>query len=169
MLDRRAFLYLLACAAPMTLAACGAKGGETEPQPEEERENVANPFIDCSSAAEAAGIAGFDVTFPESVPGYSQRHYQAIEGELAQCFYYETEDGPRVLIRKALDSEDISGVYEEFAKVESVAVGDDTVTMKSTDGLVYVASWFRGEYAFAIDADEGLDPEVMEHLVAATL
>jgi hypothetical protein len=32
-----------------------------------------------------------------------------------------------------------------------------------------VAIWTRGEYAFAIDADEGLDSSVVEQLVAETL
>lgn len=154
------------------LVACGgsssgeATTGDTE---ETETTNVANPFVDCESAYDASQLAGFEVTFPESVPGYSERFYQAIEGELVQCFYSEGES--RVLIRKAIDdgSGDISGDYNEYGKTSKVSVGDAEVTERGDDGLVYVAIWTRGEYAFAIDADEGLAPEVIEQLVAEIL
>lgn len=163
---------LAATLAVSSLVACGGSGsGEAATGEKEEAEttNVANPFVDCESAYEASQIAGLEVTFPESVPGYSERFYQAIEGELVQCFYSEGES--KVLIRKAVDdgSGDISGDYNEYGKTSKVSVGDVEVTERGDDGLVYVAIWTRGEYAFAIDADEGLAPEVIEQLVAETL
>lgn len=165
-------LALAATLAVGSLVACGGSGsgeaatGETE---EAETTNVANPFVDCESAYEASQVAGFEVTFPESVPGYSERFYQAIEGELVQCFYSEGES--RVLIRKAVDdgTGDISGDYGTYAKTSKVTVGDVEVTERGDGSTVSVAIWTRGEHAFAIDADEGLDPEVIEQLVAATL
>jgi hypothetical protein len=110
-------LALAAMLAVSLLVACGgsSSGGATAGETEEtEPTNVANPFVDCESAYDASQLAGFEVTFPESVPGYSERFYQAIEGELVQCFYSEGES--KVLIRKAVDdgSGDISGDYNEY-------------------------------------------------------
>ena len=174
MRDRRRWVTLTLAAALVvgSLVACGGSGSDEPAAGEAEDEPsayVANPFVDCESAYDAAQLAGFDVTFPESVPGYSERFYQAIEGELAQCFYYEGES--RVLIRKAIDdgTGDISGDYGEYSEIATVGVGDAKVTERGEDGLVHVAIWTRDKYAFAIDADEGLEPEVIEQLVAATV
>ena len=159
----------------LPLAGCGKKDAPQEEdataeqtaQEEEAATQIANPFIDCASAAEASELAGFDVTFPESVPGYTGRFYQAIKGELAQCFY-GTEDN-KVLIRKGVGDEDLSGDYNDYADETTVTVGDVVVTERGSDGLVYVAIWTRDGYSFAIDADEGLEPTVIEQLVAATM
>ena len=173
MIDRRVFLQLMAAVVPVvSLAACGGSPEENagdEPQAEPQA-NMINPFVDCESAYDAAQLAGFDVTFPESVPGYPNRLYQAIEGEMAQCFYYR-DDEVRVLVRKGLDdgSGDISGDYGEDDQVKTVTVGDLKVTEKGTNDLVYATIWTVDEYAFAIDADEGLAADVVEELVAATL
>ena len=178
MLDRRAFAQLLLAGAlaPVALAACGAPAApeaeQQETAPEEEpMAGMANPFIDCSSAAEVAKVAGFEVTFPESVPGYAERFYQAVEGQMAQCFYHNGEDGPRVLVRKGVDdgSGDLSGDYGEYSEVKTVDVGGFQLTERGEDGLVHVAIWERDGYLFAIDADEGLEPEVVENLAVATL
>ena len=179
--DGVAFALALALAA-VPLSACGSSASdapsaagnatETEAATGEEGESayVANPFIDCDSAYAAAQLAGFEVTFPEAVPGYSERLYQAIEGEMAQCLYYEGDFDTKVLIRKAVDdgTGDVSGDYGEYGQTTSATVGDVDVTERGDDGLVHVAIWVRDGYAFAIDTDEGLEPEVIEQLVAAT-
>lgn len=165
-------LALAAALAVSPLVGCGgSSSGEAAPAEAGQAEGtgVANPFVDCESAYDAAQLAGFDVTFPESVPGYTERTYQAIEGELVQCLYSEGES--RVLVRKGVDdgSGDLSGNYNEYAETSTASIGDVEVTERGENGLVFVATWARDGYAFAIDADEGLDPETVEQLVAAIL
>lgn len=175
MINRRAFLSALMGATlfPVSLAACGKASEETASteatgsEEAAESSQIANPFIDCESAYEAAQIAGFDVTFPESVPGYSERAYQAIEGEMAQCFYSEGDD--QVLIRKGVGTDDISGDYNEYSSTQTATVGDVSVTEKGDGTLVYVATWTKDGYSFAIDADKGLEPSAIEGLVPATM
>lgn len=172
MLDRRTFLCLL-CAAPLALSGCGGTQGNDTPETsgggDEQMTGVPNPFVDCESAYDVAQLAGFDVTFPESVPGCSERAYQAIAGQLAQCRYSEGDTG--VLIRKGVDdgSGDLSGDYNEYPEEATVGVGDLEVTERGSEGLVFVAIWERDGYLYAIDADEGLDPETIANLVNATL
>lgn len=164
-----ALSLVLALASPMIVACGGSQASEQEGGGQAEQQTgVPNPFVDCSSAYEAAQLAGFEVNFPESVPGYSQRLYQAIEGQMAQCFYSEGEQS--VLIRKAVDdgSGDISGDYNEYDEVSTVNVEGVEVTEKGTGGLVYCAIWGQDGYLFAIDADAGLESDVIESLVAAT-
>ena len=165
-----ALSLVLALASPALVACGGGQAAEQEGsgQSEQQQAGVPNPFVDCTSAYEAAQLAGFEVTFPESVPGYSQRLYQAIEGQMAQCFYSEGEQ--RVLVRKAVDdgSGDISGDYNEYDEVSKADVEGTEVTEKGTGGLVYCAIWSKDGYLFAIDADAGLESDVIESLVAAT-
>ena len=80
------------------------------------------------------------------------------------------EGEQRVLIRKATDdgSGDISGDYTEYPSVVSVSVGDVEVTEKGDGTLVFATIWERDGYLFAIDSDAGLEPAVVEGLVAAT-
>lgn len=171
MLTRRAFVMAATAAAllPVALVGCGSSADTSAPsnQEQEPQVNMANPFVDCASAYDAAQLAGFDVTFPESVPGYDERLYQAIEGKMAQCFY--SNGDKRVLVRKALGDEDISGDYNTYGQVTTVPIGELEVTEKGDGGLVHVATWSRDGFSFAIDADEGLEPTVVEWLVTATL
>lgn len=163
-------IALLSCAllgcggSPATDAAAPAESGSSAVEPEET--HLANPFVDCESASEAAQLAGFEVTFPESVPGYSQRSYQAVEGELIQAIYREGDE--EVLIRKGRGPGDISGDSTEYADVEVVALDDIEVTVKGADCFVHVALWEREGFSYAIVSNEGLETEVVMQLVAST-
>ena len=181
----RLALLLLVTLVAFPLAACGSSGSSAGEQAQEEQATeqeqtaaeeqeageqgstgIANPFVDCTSASEAAQIAGFTVTFPEAIPGYSERHYQAVEGQMIQCFYRQGDKS--VLVRKAKGTDDISGDYNEYPQVNTVKVDEIEVTQKGKDDLVYVATWTRDGFSYAVDADEGLSSETIEGLVFAT-
>lgn len=173
MIDRNRLVSLslvLALAAP-ALVACGNSGTSESAggKQEEQQSQIANPFVDCSSASEAAELAGFEVTFPEAVPGYSHRAYQAVEGQMVQCIYSEGDQ--KVLVRKAVDdgSEDISGDYNEYSQVTEAVVRGITVMEKGENDLVHVATWSLDGYLFAIDADAGLDAATVEEIVIAMM
>jgi len=167
MIDRRTFVSLMlgTLTMPVALTACGSSSDE--PAASESQTQIANPFVDCESASEAAQLAGFEVTFPESVPGCSERLYQAVEGEMVQCIY--SSGDTEVLIRKGMGTDDISGDYTDYGEVNTVDVAGTEVTEKGEDGLVFAATWVRDGFAFAIDANEGLDAETIGHLAQATL
>ena len=181
----RLALLLLVTLVAFPLAACGSSGSGAGEQAQEEQATeqeqtaaeeqeageqgstgIANPFVDCTSASEASQIAGFTVTFPEAIPGYSERHYQAVEGQMIQCFYRQGDKS--VLVRKAKGTDDISGDYNEYPQVNTVKVDEIEVTQKGKDDLVYVATWTRDGFSYAVDADEGLSSETIEGLVFAT-
>ena len=178
MLDRRAFMQLaLTGAWAISLGACGGsgagdapvEGGGEEQQGQGNATGMPNPFVDCDSAYDAAQLAGFEVTFPESVPDCSERRYQAVEGQMVQCIYQG--DGQEVLIRKGLDdgTGDLSGDYNDYPQTVSTSVNCTEVTLRGSDNLVNVATWERDGYLFALDADTGLERATVENLVSATL
>lgn len=179
--QRRIALALLAVLTVAPLAACSSRGADAGSTSEPEQatpagqegeqqggeSQIANPIIDCESAYDASKIAGFSVTFPEAVPGYSNRAYQAVEGEFIQCVYSEGDQ--RVFIRKGKGSDDISGDYNEYSSTKDVTVEQLKLKEKGDGTLVHVVIWQKDGYSFAIMADAGLEPQVAEGLAVATM
>lgn len=165
----RLTLLLSATLAIVPLAACGSSGSGAagQGQGQEQQTGMANPFVDCETAADAAQLAGFDVTFPESVPGYSNRAYQAVEGKMVQCIY--SEGDAKVIIRKGVGDEDISGDYNEYASVETAVVRGIDVVEKGDGETIHVATWTLDGHTFAIIADQGLEASVVEDLVVSLM
>ena len=186
---RTAAIVLAASLALMPLFGCSSKAsdqpGAQEGQAQEEAsgaeaeaaeandgvsqdgQQLANPFIDVETASQASELAGFEADFPESVQGYTTRSYQAVKYELAQAIYGNGSSS--VYIRKGVGTDDVSGDYNDYGEVSEVSVRDVTVTEKGEAGLVYVATWTRDGYSFAIMAEDGLTPEVVEKLVTKTM
>ena len=129
-------------------------------------EQIANPFVDCATVAEAEKLAGVTFRVPEKVDGYSARSFQAIENSMIQAVYTEGDDS--LLIRKGADADDVSGDYTTYSQVKTVAAGSRSVTLKGENGLVNVAVWTEGGHAFAVDAqDKGMTESAMLALVAS--
>ena len=125
---------------------------------------IANPFADCGSLEEAAAAAGFDMTAPDAVDGYSDRRIQVMNNEMIQLIYSDGDS--RLLLRKAAGSEDISGDYNAYAETRTLAVGDASVTMKGGEGMVRLAIWTDKGYAYAVASDEPMPVEAMTALVS---
>lgn len=156
-----------------SFSACGSDSSDvtgtadTSVQTEEpEQTGVANPFVDCASMEEAAQIAGFEMTVPESAGSMPLSLIRAVEGNMIQAFYYSEEGGPEILIRKSTDRGDISGDYNEYEKTWELTAGSMTehvLTVKGDGEKIYVATWFDETYGYAITSTEGLtDEEVCE-------
>ncbi len=135
---------------------------------EGENTQIPNPFVDCETMADAEKLAGFEMAVPEQIEGYEQELIQVIEGEMVQVFYVNLDDKEdEILIRKGDGSDDISGNYENFAEVTTVAADDLEVTLKGNDGKVIVVVWTTGSYTFSIQVDAGASRDEMLSLVEA--
>jgi hypothetical protein len=128
-----------------SLAACAAKTEKTSGG-----DQIANPFVSCETMQDAAKLAGFEMTAPETVDGYPDRAISAIEKDMIQVDF--TGGDNRLTLRKAAGSDDVSGDYNTYAETNAVTVGELSVTMKGNDGQVSVATWTDGGYSYAIDA-----------------
>ena len=158
---RKLITAILLMTAILALAACG---GSQEPV-ETETTNMGNPWVDCATLEEAADLAGFSIAVPDRIEGYPNTFIQAVENSMIQVFYCETDpgDGDRVLIRKGVGTEDISGDYGEYPEVETASIHGVDVTLKGEDGLVHTAIWTQGGYTYSISG--GLSREQIEELV----
>ena len=147
----------------LALAACG---GSQEPEGTETT-NMSNPWVDFATLEEAADLAGFDIAVPDRIEGYPNTFIQAVEKSMLQVFYCETDpgDGSRILIRKGVGTDDISGDYGEYPETETAALHGVDVTLKGEAGLVYTETWTQDGSASSVTADAGMSRELAESLV----
>lgn len=169
-------IYVLCALMTLSLVACGGKnktqdangviGGDPatwRPVEDETTVQPASPFIDCSTLEEAAHIAGFDMTIPETIEGYSTRIIQAIDNEMIQAIY--TADENDIMIRKAALKEDISGDYTTYDSEEKITVDDVEITVKGYGETKYLATWINGEFSYSVQVSVGTDMESIMELV----
>lgn len=134
-------------------------------------QEIANPWTDVSSLSEAAQLAGFDLTVPESIQGYDNFSIQVMEDQIIQVTYTNSDSENEVCIRKGpSDIDDISGDHNAYAEMSQVAVGSRSVALMGNDGTVSLAGWYEGDYVYSIGAyGEALSAEAMKEIVSEVL
>lgn len=128
---------------------------------------IPNPFVDCETLEKAEQLAGFEISLPEKMPeGFTQNAIFAIENNLIEIDYINGED--EIYIRKAKGNEDVSGDYNEYKEKNTIQVGELNITIKGNDGMINVATWNDGDYAYAIGAnngEKGIDSSVINDMI----
>ena len=109
---------------------------------------IPNPFVDCDTLAQAEQLAGFSLTLPADI---KTNGISVLSGDMIQVL---CEHG--LSIRKALGDEDISGDYNTYPQVETVAVQGHAVTLKGEGDQVTVAVWTADGYTYAVHSETGL-------------
>lgn len=180
-----AILLALALAATLGIAACSgqtsttneAAGSEaTTTADDEPIMGVANPWTEYATLAEAEEAAGFDITVPASVKGYDDVLIQVMKATSKDedgnttdeviLEYRFMNDTDQVCIRKGKVSDDISGVYGEYAETDA-DVNGNTVTVSSDGDTAYIATWTVKGYSYSVYASAGLAKADLLDIVAA--
>ncbi len=141
----------------LSLGACGTKA-ETHAM------QIANPFADYASLAEAVKDAGFPLSAPERIEGYDAPLVQLMSGKMLQLIFRSGTD--RIMIRKAAGGEDISGDYDSYAETKTAYVNGADVTLKGADGMVSTAIWCANGYSYAVMSDVPMAADIMTDLIA---
>lgn len=152
---KRKIALLLTGAALFVAVACGKNVSSTQ---------IANPFVDYASMEEAEKVVGFTLAAPEALDGFSHKTIQVMRDSMLQVIFSEEND--RLVIRKEAGDGDISGDYNNYARVETVSVGERLITMKGGDSGIQVAIWTDGEYTYAVTANVPLTQDVMVAIIA---
>ena len=121
---------------------------------------IPSPFVDVKVIKEAISVAGFEIYVPEKILNYKMGIIQAVKGDMIQVFYNNDKD--EILVRKAIGTEDVSGDYREYEKVEKVKIGNFDVTLKSNKDKIYLATWTDGKYSFSVSSKNGIDKAQMK-------
>ena len=156
------FLSLLLCGAcALSLAACGG----AKPAPAEAPgAQIANPFVDYATLAEAAAAAGFTVAAPVSIDGWEGPDIQLMNGKMLQMMFKSGSD--RLIIRKQAGSEDISGDYNSYPETKTAKINGSSVTLKGADGKFSTAVWCANGYSYAVVSDVPLPSDILTDLIA---
>ena len=157
---------LAACAAVVLLAAITLPSRMNMSQDEPDVAQIANPYVDYETLADAAKAAGFDLTVPETVDGYSgEKSIQVLDNRMIQILYTD-DNGNYLFVRKEAGAADISGDYNSYSEVNTVSVGEYSVTLKGNDGTVSTAVWIGNGYSYAVIARAPISAEDMIALIA---
>lgn len=138
---------------------------DTDPLNREESVQIPSSILEYETMAEAAGAVGFDLTVPEAVNGSGYRKVFTISGEALQVIYRKGEE-ETARIRKAPGTNDISGDYNIYPRVDTVSADGIQITMKGDSGKINLATWTVGGYTYSISVEGGLPSEDMIRLVA---
>lgn len=153
---------VLALALAPALAACGPVA--TLPADGE----IPNPWQDFDTMADAEASIGYGMTAPETVAGLAPSSFRVLDSDGAKilevCYGGESDD--RASLRKGTGSADISGDSTDYAKTETVTVGDITVTEKGDGENVFFAVWTKGDYSYAFFSTIGVSADTLAGLIA---
>ena len=72
----------------------------------------------------------------------------------------------RASLRKVTGAAHISGDSTDYAKTETVTVGDITVTEKGDGENVFSAVWTKGDYSYAFFSTVGVSADTLAGLIA---
>ena len=114
---------------------------------------------ECSSAEALSEAAGFPVEELEQLPFTVQEtNYIYLGDELAEIRYYGTGE-ERLDYRKSVGTEDNSGVYLDFDRVQEENVDGTKATLKGDETRVYLILWQKDDFSYSIYAEEGIPTE----------
>ena len=143
-----------------------ASDAEANASEAEANTQIANPFTDYATLAEAEAAAGYGFAVPDSVDGYPETSYSVMDGDkLLQVVYSNGAD--EITARKAPGADDISGDYNDYAEETVFDMTEITFTVKGKDGKAFVALWTDDEngYAYSLTDREGMDMDAFSTLV----
>ena len=121
-----------------------------ETKTETETTSLANPFKDCETIEDAKEIAGFEMSYPESVLDSSNIAIQAVESDMIQVIYYDVDENEILRIRKSTSAEDITGDYNEYVEELDEDFDDVNIHVKGGNGEYIVMSWNVDEYQYCV-------------------
>ena len=167
-------LSLCACSKATPAASANPAPSAQETQSAEvvggDNAQIPNPWVDCSTIADAAALAGFDFALPEELfTGASNKTIQAVEGEMIQVIYTDANDNEIGRVRKGAGSEDVSGDYNTYEESETADVNGTSVKLRGKDGKIYVATWEKDGYSYSLSVEAGLAKDSLTGMIASLL
>lgn len=147
-----------------TLAACAGGDKSSEVSKAESKvggEELANPFVECSSLEMACEVAGFSMTAPDAIEAeYALNAIRAVEGTMIEVEYIKGTE--TFTLRKGTGEDDISGVYNEYSEEDVITLDEMKIEIKGENDLVSVATWQQEGYSFSAYLSEaGVDRDTL--------
>lgn len=166
---KKIMLWILEAVMVLSLAACGKSSSSSQ---------MPNPFTDHSSMEEAEQAAGFSLTVPDKIDGFSDRIIRTMKNEdgtsMIEVIYRNEQDQSgakedEIRIRKENGTEDISGDYTDYAESSIITVNEIPVSVKGDNGSIRLATWHSGDYSYSVGfySENGISSEDLEDYVSS--
>lgn len=156
-----------------SFAACNDKGnGDADSDANSipsANSEIPNPFRTFDSLDDALKEVGYDISIPDEINGGKPNVFRVSDDDMLDIIYEDGENETARIRKMPANEEngDISGDYNEYADVQTVNVGDLSVTMKGNDGKIILAIWQTKDYSYALSVAEGADSDQMSALISA--
>lgn len=131
-----------------TLVACGQK---------DEPAQIANPWLDHETLADACTAVGYDLSVPEHIDGYDTPIYRTLNNELIEVLFRNHDD--EICIRKYAGAEDRS---QDFGGHEAYPIGGYAteaehcyLELGTESGTINLVSWIEGDYRLIFFCENG--------------
>lgn len=157
------------------IAACAVmpnvltkNGDQNQDQTPEGDTQVTWDYQEYDSAQALSEQMGYEVSDIEGLPFDPQTTvYASIGTDLAQIDY-QTGD-TSACYRKSLGTEDNSGDYNQYEKVDTVSAGDIQVELRGADDGYVLAVWTDGTYAYSLSLSQAQPEDVWEQLLETNI
>lgn len=131
---------------------------------------IPNPFVTYDNLEDAAKRAGFSMTLPDEddLPDWIIRtDYRATETNLLEIIYPGDEEYMQeIRLRKAIsDEDDMSGDYRFYEEEKDIKIGGKNVTVRLNGGLIYLAIWRDGKFAYSAHISDGVTEDELASLI----
>ena len=135
----------------LLLVGCGTAPVESSAPTMEITTQLANPWKDYPSLAEAEAACGLTFPMPALIgDNYAAESFRVMNGELLEVRYRDGDFS--VIVRmQAGEGQDLSGIYGEFENIQTSVFDGATITSKDIDdGIVQLIS--KDGYSYSLYA-----------------
>ena len=110
--------------------------------------------INSVSLNTAEQMTGFKLEIPDIFDTTTKIY---VIDQMIEVQYCDTEDNIIYKVRKAKSNDDCSGDYEVYQNEKTKEIQNQTVTLKGTVDIYYLAIWQNDEYSYSFYSYNGLD------------
>ena len=130
----------------------------------DDQTQIPNPFTECDTLEDAEALAGFSISVPASIDGYTQEAITAIPDEMIHVSYENGDE--EMYFRKGTLTDDLSGNYNVYAYEDTISLDGLNITVKGdADQQLHVAFWSDEEHSYAIGSSAALDADTMAEYI----
>ncbi len=117
---------------------------------------VETPFHQVTTIEKAVVDAGFDMEIPEELASSVLKEINVYDSGMIEVIYLDLNHHETGRIRKAKGNyNDISGNYEEYARIEESEQDGIRYEMRCIKSLIYVVTWKNEGYSYSLYITKG--------------
>lgn len=107
-------------------------------------------YVDFDSQTQADQAAGFTLSAPDSINGFSDKTYAIVEDYISDVMYADEDGKVAVIVHKCRKDDLEEADTNEYRQTNIVDIGGMEVSLKGADDLVQSMMWERDGYYYQV-------------------